>query len=80
MKFPKIHFAPSTKEEKEYLKKLNSILRRKRYGDWLLVAKSINQKQELVSKAFSRVYSKNHIEVVKALEKVIEEREKKLLE
>ncbi|BBQ07969.1 hypothetical protein [Elizabethkingia anophelis] len=74
----KIHFTPSTEEEQSYLIKLEELINQKRHGDWELVSEKLNLPARTVEKAFIRVYSKNHFEVVEALEQVIQERKNRL--
>lgn len=74
----KIIFIATTKEEKLHIKRLQEVLLMKRNGDWDSVSKELGLSKDNVMRSFDRVYSKNHNLVVDTLEKVIEERRKKL--
>lgn len=69
---------PKTKKEQKYLESLNSLLEKKRYGDWQVIGYMLNIPAPSAEKSFFRVYQKNHFEVVSALKKLIENREKLL--
>lgn len=71
----RLFLEPKTKKEEKYLKSLNDLLEKKRYGDWQIIGKMLNISAPSAEKAFLRVYQKNHFEAVSALEKVIKNRE-----
>lgn len=71
----KFFLEPKTKKEEKYLKSLNDLLEKKRYGDWQVIGEMLNISAPSAEKAFLRVYQKNHFEVVSALEKIIKNRE-----
>ncbi|PIF44338.1 hypothetical protein CLU96_1282 [Chryseobacterium sp. 52] len=66
----------ASKVENEYLEGLKNLLKDKRRGDWKLVGDMLRISEVSARLAFSRVYQKNHFEVVKALKKVIANRNK----
>lgn len=66
---------PKTKKEEKYLKSLNGLLEKKRYGDWQIIGEALNISAQSAEKAFYRVFQKNHFEAVSALEKIIKNRE-----
>ncbi|ROI03696.1 hypothetical protein EGI16_10815 [Chryseobacterium sp. G0240] len=71
----KFFLEPKTKKEEKYLKELNDLLGKKRYGDWQVIGEMLEISAASAEKAFLRVYQKNHFEVVEALEKIIKNRE-----
>lgn len=71
---PAIDFKPRTDEERQHLAKLKRLLESKRRGDWGLVGEMIGCEAQTAEKSFRRVFSKNHLMVVEALEKIISNR------
>jgi len=71
---PKIYFNPITEGQIDYLKSLEALLKQKRRGDWGLVAEKVGINTASAEKAFLRVFSKNHSEVVTALKELIDNR------
>jgi hypothetical protein len=65
-------------EETEYTMRLKGLLRLKRRGDWEKVSGDLGISRENAMMAFRRIHSKYHYDVVAALERVIEERQKRI--
>ncbi|MGY3054345.1 hypothetical protein ACVWYG_002552 [Pedobacter sp. UYEF25] len=61
-----------------YEGKLTELLEGKRKGDWLLVAELVGISSKNAEVAFNRIYSKNHKQVVTALQRVINNRKSML--
>ncbi|WP_343642912.1 hypothetical protein [Chryseobacterium sp.] len=74
----KISFSPNNEEERKHLQVLESLINDKRRGDWQIVGPMVGISPMAAEKAFIRVYSKNHFEVVEALRKVIDQRKELL--
>lgn len=74
----KFSLIPKDAEETKHLEKLESLLNDKRRGDWSIVAEIVKIPVASAEKAFYRVYSKNHFEVVTALSDVIKKRKELL--
>lgn len=74
----KFSFIPKDEEEKKHLEKLEILLKDKRRGDWGMVSEIVKIPVQSAEKAFYRVYSKNHFEVVNALSDVIKKRKELL--
>lgn len=68
--------SPKNKDEEKYLEGLLKLQEEKRRGDWKLVSEMVGISASSVQMAFFRVYQKNHFEVVEALRKVIQSRNK----
>ncbi|UDQ55028.1 hypothetical protein LJF28_05000 [Chryseobacterium indologenes] len=74
----KFSLVPKNEEETKYLERLENLLSEKRRGDWGMVSEIVNIPVSSAEKAFYRVYSKNHFEVVNALSDVIKKRKELL--
>jgi hypothetical protein len=72
-------YTPKNKEEKQHLEALETLLKEKRRGDWLLVAEIVGISSASAEKAFFRVFQKHHFEVVEALKDVINKRKELLM-
>jgi len=75
----KVMFVATSKEEQLHKKKLQELLLMKRNGDWQSVSELLGISKSNAMASFDRVYSKNHLLVINALETVIEARRKSLI-
>jgi hypothetical protein len=69
-------FFPLTKEEEEQINELINVMKEKRTGDYAVVAEMLKISIDMVQKSLVRITSDQHLVVVDALKKVIENRKK----
>lgn len=74
----RISYIPKDENEETHIKALQSLLDKKRRGDWKLVGEMLSISAGAAEKSFLRVYQKNHFEVVEALQKIINNRKELL--